>query len=101
MRAVSDTSPEPGRTPAAKIDTAVPHSARIWNYWQGGKDNYLIDRQVGDQIKTTNPHIEDIARAQRYFLARAVLPRKRDSVSSSTSAPVCRPWTTHTRSLSG
>jgi len=22
-----------------KIDTTVPHSARIWNYWLGGKDN--------------------------------------------------------------
>jgi hypothetical protein len=25
--------------PAAKIDTSRPHSARIWNYWLGGKDN--------------------------------------------------------------
>ena len=21
------------------IDVTVPHSARIWNYWLGGKDN--------------------------------------------------------------
>lgn len=21
------------------IDTTVPHSARIWNYWLGGKDH--------------------------------------------------------------
>ena len=21
------------------IDTTVPHSARIWNYWLGGTDN--------------------------------------------------------------
>ena len=23
------------------IDTTVPHSARIWNYWLGGTDNYF------------------------------------------------------------
>ncbi len=28
------------------IDTSVPHSARIWNYWLGGKDNYPVDRAV-------------------------------------------------------
>ena len=25
--------------PPDKIDDTVPHSARIWNYWLGGKDN--------------------------------------------------------------
>jgi hypothetical protein len=54
------------------IDSGVPHSARIWNYWLGGKDCYEIDRQVGDQIVETNPQILDIARAQRAFLVRTV-----------------------------
>jgi O-methyltransferase involved in polyketide biosynthesis len=54
------------------INTNVPHSARIWNYWLGGKDCYEIDRQVGDQIRELNPEIVDIARAQRAFLKRAV-----------------------------
>jgi hypothetical protein len=57
---------------AAKLDTTVPHSARIWNYWLGGKDNFEIDRQVGDQIKEINPAIVDLARADRAFLGRAV-----------------------------
>ncbi|MGH3899879.1 MAG: SAM-dependent methyltransferase [Pseudonocardiaceae bacterium] len=26
----------------------VPHAARIWNYWMGGKDNYEVDRAAGD-----------------------------------------------------
>ncbi|PXX71580.1 S-adenosyl methyltransferase [Nocardia tenerifensis] len=30
------------REPAIRTD--IPHSARIWNYWMGGKDNYEIDR---------------------------------------------------------
>src|SRR5918992_3678449 len=55
-----------------KIDETVPHSARIWNYWLGGKDNYPVDRAVADQFSELYPPIVDIARAQRYFLARAV-----------------------------
>ncbi|MEU3839627.1 SAM-dependent methyltransferase [Streptomyces sp. NPDC028635] len=54
------------------INSAVPHSARIWNYWLGGKDCYEIDRQVGDRIREVNPEIADIARAQRAFLRRTV-----------------------------
>ncbi|MDX3523451.1 SAM-dependent methyltransferase [Streptomyces scabiei] len=54
------------------INSGVPHSARIWNYWLGGKDCYEIDRQVGDEIRRMNPQIVDIARAQRAFLRRAV-----------------------------
>ena len=33
-----------------KIDTTVSHSARIWNYWLGGKDNYPVDQEMGDRI---------------------------------------------------
>ncbi len=68
-------SEEPaGPSPAAspKIDTTVPHSARIWNYWLGGKDNYPVDRAAGDEYVQTFPGIVDIARHSRYFLARAV-----------------------------
>jgi hypothetical protein len=50
----------------------MPQSARVWNYWSGGKDNYAVDREVGDQIREMNPHIVEIARAQRAFLVRAV-----------------------------
>jgi hypothetical protein len=54
------------------IDTTVPHSARIWNYWLGGKDNYQVDRVAGDQFRQAFPAIVDIARASRQFLTRAV-----------------------------
>ncbi|MGC9544581.1 SAM-dependent methyltransferase [Streptomyces sp. UG1] len=54
------------------INSGVPHSARIWNHWLGGKDCYEIDRQVGDQIAEANPAIRDIAREQRAFLVRTV-----------------------------
>ncbi|MGW1053455.1 SAM-dependent methyltransferase [Streptomyces sp. NPDC002521] len=61
------------------INSSVPHSARIWNYWLGGKDCYEIDRQVGDQIAAANPGILDTARAQRAFLVRAVEYLVRDA----------------------
>ncbi len=31
---------DPGRGPAPVFDTGQAHSARIYNYWLGGKDNY-------------------------------------------------------------
>lgn len=54
------------------IDTSVAHSARVWNYWLGGKDNYPPDREVGDHIQATFPGIVAAARADRAFLNRAV-----------------------------
>ncbi|SMQ15950.1 S-adenosyl methyltransferase [Streptomyces sp. Ag82_O1-12] len=60
------------QAPFPKIDTSVPHSARIWNYWLGGKDNYEVDRVAGDAFLEVFPGIETGARAARYFLARAV-----------------------------
>jgi hypothetical protein len=63
---VSEQSPDP------KIDTTVPHSARVWNYWLGGNDNYAVDREAGDQYKAVFPLIVEVARAQRAYLGRAV-----------------------------
>ncbi|MGH3938746.1 MAG: SAM-dependent methyltransferase [Pseudonocardiaceae bacterium] len=54
------------------IDTSVSHSARVWNYWLGGKDNYPVDEEVGDQFAAVQPSVVDIARASRAFLVRAV-----------------------------
>jgi S-adenosyl methyltransferase len=65
-------SSAPSGTPPPMIDTTVPHSARIWNYWLGGKDNYPVDQAAGDAYVTTFPGIVTIARTSRVFLARAV-----------------------------
>ena len=67
---MTEDSQAPG--PSPKIDTTVPHSARIWNYWLGGKDNYPVDREAGDKYREIYPQIVDTARAVRYFLARVV-----------------------------
>jgi O-methyltransferase involved in polyketide biosynthesis len=58
--------------PYSAIDTSVPHTARIWNYWLGGKDNFGADRAVGDQVQQFLPDIVTSARADRAFLRRAV-----------------------------
>ena len=54
------------------IDTSVSHSARIWDYWLGGTDNYQVDRDVGDRISELLPDIVKQAREDRKFLGRAV-----------------------------
>ncbi|WP_028922214.1 SAM-dependent methyltransferase [Pseudonocardia acaciae] len=57
---------------AAKIRFDVPCSARIWNYWMGGKDNYPVDREEGDRFAATSPGIVDMAKQSRQYLIRAV-----------------------------
>lgn len=69
---MSDTRDSPSRRAALKIDTSVPHAARIWNYWLGGEDNFEADRVAGDRVRNDAPAAVDSARAFRHFLARAV-----------------------------
>jgi hypothetical protein len=69
---VSVESPAGGQPSEPKIDTTVPHSARIWNYWLGGKDNFAVDREAGDQYRQVFPGVVDVARASRGFLIRSV-----------------------------
>jgi hypothetical protein len=69
---VTDDSPSAAAQPPPQIDTTVPHSARIWNYWLGGTDNYPVDRAAGDQYRKVYPQIIDVARASRAFQVRAV-----------------------------
>jgi S-adenosyl methyltransferase len=56
----------------AALDTSVPHTARIWNYILGGKDNFTVDRAVGDQVLAGQPELAENARLSRAFLIRAV-----------------------------
>ncbi|GAA1638050.1 SAM-dependent methyltransferase [Actinoplanes couchii] len=56
----------------SKMDSTVPHSARIWNYWLGGKDNFAVDRAAGDEVIAHIPDIPIGAKAERAFLKRVV-----------------------------
>jgi hypothetical protein len=65
-------SDSPSTTHGPQLDESVPHSARVWNYFLGGKDNFAADRQLGDHIMHVYPDIVAVARASRQFLIRAV-----------------------------
>jgi hypothetical protein len=72
LGSVNDTCPDPDRERSSKLNVKVPHTARVWNYFLGGKDNFAIDREVGDRYIELFPEILEIARACRAFLGRAV-----------------------------
>src|SRR5690349_11559151 len=55
-----------------QLDSGIPHSARVWNYWLGGDDNFAADRAAGDDFAKFYPDIVTVARSSRAFLKRAV-----------------------------
>jgi S-adenosyl methyltransferase len=57
-------------TAPAAIDTSVPHPARRYNYWLGGKDNFAADRQSADAIERKFPGMRAGIRANRDVLGR-------------------------------
>ncbi|MFI7611225.1 SAM-dependent methyltransferase [Nonomuraea terrae] len=59
-------------TPHPRIDTSVPHSARVYDYWLGGKDNFAADRAVAEATAKASPGVVQGARDNRAFLGRAV-----------------------------
>lgn len=66
MRSDPEKSPPPG------IDISVAHSARVYDYWLGGKDNFAADRALGDAMIQAIPSLPTMAKANRNFLGRAV-----------------------------
>jgi hypothetical protein len=58
--------------PMPDVRPDVPHGARIWNYWLGGKDNYEADRTIADAVSAHFPEMSAYAVKSRQFLIRAV-----------------------------
>ena len=56
----------------SRFDPSVPHPARIYSYWLGGKDHYPADREAAEQVIRCRPQVVTGARANRAFLARVV-----------------------------
>jgi len=54
------------------IDTSVPHSARIYDYILGGKDNFAVDRQAAAKAMAANPHLATAMRENRALMRRMV-----------------------------
>jgi len=62
----------PGTDEAPAFDTSVAHSARVYDYWLGGKDNFAADRIAAEQVIEVRPAIRTDVQANRAFLGRAV-----------------------------
>jgi O-methyltransferase involved in polyketide biosynthesis len=59
-----------------KLDTTVPHPARMYDYWLGGKDNFAVDREAAEWSAAASAggmcRARETVRANRAFLGRAV-----------------------------
>ncbi|HEY1624345.1 MAG TPA: SAM-dependent methyltransferase [Streptosporangiaceae bacterium] len=63
---------DPGGPPPPGVETAVPHPARVRNFWLGGRDYFKADRIAGAHLAQEYPHLPETARAERAFLVRAI-----------------------------
>src|SRR5262245_66581829 len=57
---------------SAEIDSTIPHSSRVYDYWLGGKDKLAADRELADSIARFLPIIPAKVRGNGAFLGRAV-----------------------------
>jgi len=55
-----------------RLNTQVPHIARVYDYWLSGKDNFTVDRVAAEEAIAAFPGIKDSAQANRAFLRRTV-----------------------------
>jgi hypothetical protein len=55
-----------------ELNTNVPHPARVYDYFLGGKDNFAADQEAGAKALAVAPGLRDNARANRAFMVRAV-----------------------------
>jgi SAM-dependent methyltransferase len=68
-----NADPEGSQTAtAARFTPDVPHPARVYNVWLGGKDGLAADRKAAAEVAACCPQVVAGARANRAFLARAV-----------------------------
>jgi hypothetical protein len=65
------TADEPGWVPPG-VDTKRANVARVYDYWLGGRHNFLADQDVARAIAAVEPNVRALVRANRAFLGRAV-----------------------------
>jgi hypothetical protein len=58
--------------PVPEIDTSKAHSARMYDYFLGGKNHFAADREAAANVLRNSPYARIIARENRAFLGRAV-----------------------------
>jgi len=54
------------------FDTTKPHSARVNDYYLGGKDHFVADRETGQKAMQSWPAVRTAVRENRAFLGRTV-----------------------------
>jgi SAM-dependent methyltransferase len=63
---------EPGDKDLPDIDISRPHSARMYDYYLGGKDHFAVDRETAEIAARGWPSVRVAVQENRKFLARAV-----------------------------
>ena len=61
-----------GAPVGAHFDPSIPHPARVYAHWLGGKDAYAADRRAAEEVASHRPQVVAGARANRAFLGRVV-----------------------------
>ncbi|CAJ62677.1 MULTISPECIES: SAM-dependent methyltransferase [Frankia] len=56
---------------AADLKMDIPHSARVYDYFLGGKDNFPADRAAAEQIISVFPDVQNTTQQNRAFMLRA------------------------------
>jgi len=67
-----DADPADARALPSLFDPGVPHPARVYNVWLGGKDHFAADRKAAAEVASCRPEVVTGARANRSFLVRVV-----------------------------
>ncbi len=58
--------------PMVSLDVTKPNTARMYDYWLGGKDNYEADREAAEAIRRQRPNIAQQALDNKRFQTRAI-----------------------------
>jgi hypothetical protein len=66
----SEANP-PAEVAPPGVNINLPHSARMYDYWLGGKDNFAVDRAVAEAIVQAIPGMRYMAGENRKFVHRA------------------------------
>jgi hypothetical protein len=71
---------QPDQGDAADIGMGVPHPARMYDYYLGGKDNFEADRLAAEKAMAVVPDARGVARTNREFLSRVVRMMATDEI---------------------
>jgi hypothetical protein len=69
---LEETSVAGGTTAPLGIDPTIPSTARMYDFWLGGKDHFAVDRMAALEVSEAAPEVKMMAIENRRFLRRAV-----------------------------